>query len=90
VACGIGVLSGLFGVGGGILLVPLLVLVLGFEQHIAQGTSLVVLVPPTGLLAFLELCARWRSALEGGNSHHAGHIPRWAGRRANRVTDRTA
>jgi len=53
-ACGIGVLSGLFGVGGGVLLVPLLVLGLGFEQHIAQGTSLVALVPPTGLLAFLN------------------------------------
>lgn len=51
-ACGVGVLSGLFGVGGGILLVPLLVLGLDFEQHVAQGTSLVALVPPTGLLAF--------------------------------------
>jgi hypothetical protein len=36
------------------LLVPLLVLVLGFDQHVAQGTSLVALVPPTGLLAFLN------------------------------------
>lgn len=53
-ACGVGVLSGLFGVGGGILLVPLLVLGLNFEQHVAQGTSLVALVPPTGLLAFLN------------------------------------
>jgi hypothetical protein len=53
-ACGVGVLSGLLGVGGGILLVPLLVLGLGFEQHVAQGTSLVALVPPTGLLAFLN------------------------------------
>jgi uncharacterized protein len=54
VACGVGALSGLFGVGGGVLLVPLLVLGLGFEQHLAQGTSLVALVPPTGLLAFLN------------------------------------
>ncbi len=53
-ACGVGVLSGLFGIGGGILLVPLLVLVFAFEQHSAQGTSLVALVPPTGLLAFLN------------------------------------
>jgi len=50
----VGVASGMFGVGGGTLLVPLLVLVLGFDQHIAQGTSLVALVPPTGLLAFLN------------------------------------
>lgn len=53
-ATGIGVLSGLFGIGGGALLVPLLVLLFSFEQHNAQGTSLIALVPPTGLLAFLE------------------------------------
>ena len=53
-SCGVGVAGGLFGVGGGVLLVPLLVLVFGFEQHRAQGTSLVALVPPTGLLAFLN------------------------------------
>ena len=52
--CGVGVMGGLFGVGGGVLLVPLLVLLFGFEQHQAQGTSLVALVPPTGLLAFLN------------------------------------
>ncbi len=49
----VGVCSGLVGVGGGILLVPLLVLIFGFEQHRAQGTSLIALVPPTGLFAFL-------------------------------------
>ncbi len=53
-ACGVGALAGLFGVGGGVLLVPLLVLLLGFDQHSAQGTSLVALVPPTGALAFLQ------------------------------------
>jgi hypothetical protein len=54
VASGVGVAGGLFGVGGGILLIPLLVLLFGFEQHKAQGTSLVALVPPTGLLGFLN------------------------------------
>jgi len=54
VSCGVGVCSGLFGVGGGVLLVPLLILLFHFEQHKAQGTSLIALVPPTGLLAFLE------------------------------------
>ncbi|HUJ32859.1 MAG TPA: sulfite exporter TauE/SafE family protein [Candidatus Acidoferrum sp.] len=53
VAFVVGICSGLFGVGGGVLLVPLLVLVFAFDQHQAQGTSLVALVPPTGLLAFL-------------------------------------
>ena len=43
----------MFGVGGGILLVPLLGLLFHFDQHRAQGTSLIALVPPTGLLAFL-------------------------------------
>jgi len=53
-ASGIGVLGGLFGVGGGILFVPVLVLLFGFEQHRAQGTTLIAMVPPTGLLAFLN------------------------------------
>jgi uncharacterized protein len=52
-ACFVGICSGLVGIGGGTALIPLLVLIFGFEQHRAQGTSLVALVPPTGLLAFL-------------------------------------
>ena len=46
-----GILSGLFGVGGGILLVPALVLIFGLTQHNAQGTTLALMVPPIGLLA---------------------------------------
>lgn len=46
-----GVLSGLVGVGGGIIMVPMLVLLLGFSQHQAQGTSLTVLVVPVTALA---------------------------------------
>lgn len=49
-----GVAAGMVGIGGGVLLVPLLGLLFGFPQHLAQGTSLVALIPPTGLLAFLE------------------------------------
>ncbi|HYL61372.1 MAG TPA: sulfite exporter TauE/SafE family protein [Candidatus Methylomirabilis sp.] len=48
-----GVAAGLFGIGGGVLLVPSLVLIFSFPQHRAQGTSLIALIPPTGLLAFL-------------------------------------
>jgi uncharacterized protein len=48
-----GICGGLFGIGGGTLLVPLLALLFAFDQQSAQGTSLVALVPPTGLLAFL-------------------------------------
>ena len=41
----VGVVSALFGIGGGIVMVPFLVLVLGESQHVAVGTSLVVIVP---------------------------------------------
>jgi uncharacterized protein len=40
-----GFLAGLLGIGGGIIIVPALVLLLGFDQHLAQGTSLVVIIP---------------------------------------------
>lgn len=46
-----GILSGLVGVGGGVIMVPLLVLLLGFNQHQAQGTSLAVLVVPVTAVA---------------------------------------
>jgi uncharacterized membrane protein YfcA len=49
-----GVASGLFGVGGGIVLVPALIYWSGFSQHLATGTSLAVLLPPIGLAATLE------------------------------------
>lgn len=54
VAAFCGVAAGMVGIGGGVLLVPLLGLLFGFSQHRAQGTSLVALIPPTGLLAFLQ------------------------------------
>jgi len=46
-----GILSGLIGIGGGIIIVPALVLFFGFSQHQAQGTTLALLVPPIGILA---------------------------------------
>ena len=50
---GVGALNGLLGIGGGIALVPGLVLLFGFSQQEAQGTSLAVLIPPIGLFAAL-------------------------------------
>ena len=50
-----GFLAGLLGIGGGVLLVPAMVLLFGFDQHIAQGTSLLVIIP---------------SALMGSYTHH--------------------
>jgi uncharacterized membrane protein YfcA len=46
-----GGLSGFLGIGGGIIVIPSLVLLLNFSQKLAQGTSLAMLLPPIGLLA---------------------------------------
>jgi uncharacterized protein len=51
--CG-GLLSGLFGVGGGIVMVPLLGVILNLDQHRAQGATLAAMLLPTGLPAVLQ------------------------------------
>jgi uncharacterized membrane protein YfcA len=58
-----GFLSGVFGIGGGVVLVPMLALVLGLGQHDAQGMTLAILLLPVGLAAVIEY-------------HRAGHV-RW-------------
>ncbi|MGD0802185.1 MAG: sulfite exporter TauE/SafE family protein [Terracidiphilus sp.] len=50
----VGLVSGVVGIGGGVLFVPALVWLLGMNQHRAQGTSLGALLLPVGLFAFLE------------------------------------
>lgn len=52
-----GFLAGLLGIGGGVVLVPAMVLVLSFDQHTAQGTSLAVIIP---------------AAILGSWTHHRG------------------
>lgn len=49
-----GVLSGMFGIGGGLIIVPALLLILKMEQFAALGTSLAALIPPVGLLGAAE------------------------------------
>jgi uncharacterized protein len=49
-----GMLSGLVGLGGGVIIVPALVFFLGFSQHQAQGTSLGILLLPAGIFAVLN------------------------------------
>ena len=49
-----GILSGLVGVGGGILMIPLLIMLLGLTQHQAQGTALFAMLPPIGILAAMN------------------------------------
>ena len=49
-----GILSGVVGVGGGLIIIPLLIILLGLSQHEAQGTSLAVMLPPIGILAAIN------------------------------------
>ncbi|HKW13518.1 MAG TPA: sulfite exporter TauE/SafE family protein [Candidatus Krumholzibacteria bacterium] len=67
IGLGAGVTSGMFGVGGGLVIVPALIYWAGFTQHKATGTSLAVLLPPIGLAATLEYYRHknvdWRAAL---------------------------
>jgi hypothetical protein len=49
-----GVLGGMFGIGGGLVIVPALILILKMKQLDAFGTSLAALVPPSGLLGAIE------------------------------------
>lgn len=53
-----GMLSGFFGIGGGVIIIPILVYLFGFSQHMAQGTTLAAMIPPIGLLAAV---AYWRA-----------------------------
>lgn len=58
IGLGAGMLSGFVGIGGGVIIVPALVFLLGLSQHEAQGTSLFVLVMP---VVFLALTNYWKT-----------------------------
>ncbi|HZW37078.1 MAG TPA: sulfite exporter TauE/SafE family protein, partial [Candidatus Deferrimicrobiaceae bacterium] len=49
-----GAVSGMFGIGGGVFVIPAMVYIFGFSQKMATGTSLAMLLPPIGILAFLQ------------------------------------
>lgn len=84
VAIGIlaGLLSGFVGVGGGIIIVPMLMWALAFSQHKAIGTSLGVLLLPVGILAVWNYHRAgnldWKAALIIGGTFVLGA---WAGSR---------
>jgi uncharacterized membrane protein YfcA len=63
IGLGVGIVSGVVGIGGGILFVPALAWLLGMSQHKAQGTSLGALLAPVGLFAFLEYYRRGNADL---------------------------
>lgn len=74
---GMGLLSALFGIGGGILLVPILVTLFGYSQHLAAGTSLAVMVP-IALLGAIRLSrpglTQWREGARLGIGAMAGAL----------------
>ncbi|MDK2910747.1 MAG: uncharacterized protein PWR20_2315 [Bacteroidales bacterium] len=49
-----GIFSGIVGLGGGIIIIPALIYILGLSQKEAQGTSLALMLPPIGLLAAIN------------------------------------
>jgi uncharacterized membrane protein YfcA len=70
----VGVLSALFGVGGGVVMVPFMVLVLDKTQHLAQGTSLVVIVP-TAIAGVMAHSRRGYVSFSYGAMMAIGGIP---------------
>ncbi|HLW84509.1 MAG TPA: sulfite exporter TauE/SafE family protein [Candidatus Sulfotelmatobacter sp.] len=62
----VGFLVGLMGIGGGVLLVPAMVYILRMDQHMAQGTSLFLQLPPLGLGALLMYYKQGQVNLRAG------------------------
>ncbi len=62
----VGVLVGLLGIGGGVVLVPALVYLVHMDQHLAQGTSLFILLPPVGLGALRQYWKQGQVDLRAG------------------------
>src|SRR5689334_472691 len=63
---GVGLLVGLLGIGGGVVLVPAMVYLLRMDQHLAQGTSLFIVLPPIGLGALREYWKQGQVDLRAG------------------------
>jgi uncharacterized protein len=70
----VGILVGLLGVGGGVVLVPALAYFLHMDQHSAQGTSLLILLPPVGLGALREYWKQGQVDLRAGILSAAGML----------------
>ncbi len=70
----VGMFSGVVGIGGGVLFVPALILLLGIDQHKAQGTSLGALLAPVGIFAFWEYYRKGNADLRVGLLLAAGFL----------------
>lgn len=66
IGLGAGILVGLMGIGGGVVVVPALVYLLGMDQHVAQGTSLFMLLPPLGIGALIVYWKKGKVDLRAG------------------------
>ena len=62
-----GVVSGLLGIGGAVVVIPILIFLFGFDQHLAQGTTLAMMLPPVTFLAVMQYHKagdiNWKTAL---------------------------
>ena len=70
----VGMISGVVGIGGGVLFVPALIWLLGMDQHKAQGTSLGALLAPVGIFAFMEYYRKGNADLRVGLLLAAGFL----------------
>jgi uncharacterized membrane protein YfcA len=70
----VGMISGVVGIGGGVLFVPALIWLLGMNQHKAQGTSLAALLAPVGIFAFMEYYRKGNADLRVGLLLAAGFL----------------
>ncbi len=69
-----GAVSGMFGIGGGVFVIPAMVYLFGFSQKTATGTSLMMMLPPVGLLAFLQFYRTGNVSVSGGILLIAGFL----------------
>jgi uncharacterized protein len=67
-----GISGGFFGIGGGIIIVPALIYLMGYTQKMAQGTSLVALLAPVGLLGLINYYKAGNANIVGGAWMAAG------------------
>ena len=67
-----GIVGGMFGIGGGVVILPALIFLKGYSQKMAQGTSLVALLAPVGLLGLINYYKDNNADLRGGGLIAAG------------------